>query len=80
MEASPGTVKTKQGVSIIACTKRQHYIHNLFKNYSRQKHSRKELIVIVNNDNIPLAPYQSLAKKLRNVHVFRLPERTSLGV
>ncbi|WP_390585573.1 glycosyltransferase [Paenibacillus illinoisensis] len=79
MGASPGTVKTKQGVSIIACTKRQHYIHNLFKNYSRQKHSRKELIVIVNNDNIPLAPYQSLAKKLRNVHVFRLPERTSLG-
>lgn len=79
MGASPGTVKTKQGVSIIACTKRQHYIHNLFKNYSRQKHPKKEMIVIVNNDNIPLAPYQSLAKKLRNVHVFRLPERTSLG-
>lgn len=50
---------------------------NLFNNYSRQIHARKELIIIVNKNNIPLAPYLSLAKKLPNVHVYRLPERTS---
>ncbi|WP_336782567.1 glycosyltransferase [Paenibacillus illinoisensis] len=79
MGASSGTSLNKQGVSIIACTKRHNYIQNLFRNYNRQKHLKKEMIIIVNNDNIPLAPYQSLAKKHRNVHVFRLPERTSLG-
>ncbi|MGF9699371.1 glycosyltransferase [Paenibacillus sp. MABNR03] len=79
MGASLKNLINKQGVSIIACTKRQSYIKNLFHNFSRQKHPKKEMIIIVNNDNIPLAPYQSLAKKIRNVHVSRLPERTSLG-
>lgn len=79
MGARPKRSIKKQGVSIIACTKRQSYIRNLFNNYSRQNHAKKELIIIVNNDNIPLTPYLSLAKKLPNVHVYRLPERTSLG-
>ncbi|KOY14300.1 glycosyltransferase [Paenibacillus xylanivorans] len=79
MGAKPKSAIKKHGVSIIACTKRQSYIRNLFNNYSRQNHSKKELIIIVNNDNIPLTPYLSLAKKLPNVHVYRLPERTSLG-
>lgn len=79
MGARPKNSIKTQGVSIIACTKRQSYLRNLFNNYSRQNHPKKELIIIVNNDKIPLAPYQSLAKKIRNVYVFRLPERTSLG-
>lgn len=79
MGARPKRSIKKQGVSIIACTKRQSYIRNLFNNYSRQIHARKELIIIVNNNNVPLTQYLSLAKKLPNVHVYRLPERTSLG-
>jgi hypothetical protein len=35
--------------------------------------------IIVNNNKIPLAPYQNLAKKLRNIHIFRVPGPTSLG-
>lgn len=79
MEASPRTSLKKQGVSIITCTNRQSFLKNLFHNYNRQSHPRKELIIIVNNDKIPLAPYQHLAKKYRNVSIFRVPGHFSLG-
>ncbi|WP_179031092.1 glycosyltransferase [Paenibacillus kribbensis] len=79
MGVSPKNSIKKQGVSIITCTNRQSYLSNLFNNYSRQIHPKKELIIIVNNNKIPLAPYQTLAKKFRNVHIFRVPARSSLG-
>lgn len=69
----------RQGVSVITCTNRQSYIRNLFHNYSRQRHPLKELVIIVNDNKIPLSPYRQLAKKLQNVRIFRLPEHYSLG-
>lgn len=79
MEASPRKSINKHGVSIIACTNRRNYMQNLIKNYTRQHHPKKELIIVVNNDSIPLEPYQRLSKKLRSVRVFRIPGATSLG-
>ncbi|MDT3428673.1 cellulose synthase/poly-beta-1,6-N-acetylglucosamine synthase-like glycosyltransferase [Paenibacillus forsythiae] len=79
MEASPGHSIKQQGVSVITCTNRQGYAGNLLHNYSRQRHPKKELIIIVNNDKIPLAPYQRLAKQHKNIQVFRVPEHRSLG-
>ncbi len=79
MDASPRQSIKQQGVFIITCTNRQGYAGNLFKNYSRQQHPRKELIIILNNDKIPLAPYQRLAKKHKNIQVFRVPGHQSLG-
>ncbi|AIQ11089.1 glycosyltransferase [Paenibacillus durus] len=79
MEASPRKSIKQQGVSIITCTNRQGYIGNIINNYIRQRHPRKELIIIVNNDKIPLAPYQRLAKKHKNIQVFRVPGHQSLG-
>jgi glycosyltransferase involved in cell wall biosynthesis len=70
---------SKQGVSIITCTNRRSFLNNLLQNYSRQRHPKKELIIVVNNDRIPLAPYQAWARKLRNVSVFRVPAKYSLG-
>ncbi|MCL6458018.1 MAG: glycosyltransferase [Gorillibacterium sp.] len=79
MEAQKINSKIRQSVSIITITNRQDYTKNLFLNYSRQRHAKKELIVIVNDNSIPLASYQNRAKKLLNVKVFRLPEHYSLG-
>lgn len=73
------TKQKQQGVSIITCTNRQSFIKNLFNNYIRQHHPKKELIIIVNNDKIPLEPYQRLATKDRNIQVYRVAGRTSLG-
>lgn len=79
MEASPKSSTKMQGVSIITCTNRQSYLRNLIQNYTRQTLAKKELIIIVNNNKIPLAPYQSLAQKHRNVQVFRVDGHQSLG-
>lgn len=69
----------KRGVSIITCTNRQSYIKNLFQNYSRQRYPKKELIIVVNSNTIPLSQYQRWAKKLRNVKIFRMPDHYTLG-
>lgn len=69
----------KQGVSVITCTKRQSHIRNLFNNFIRQRHLKKELVIIVNDSKIPLSSYRKLANKLRNIQIFRMPEHISLG-
>jgi GT2 family glycosyltransferase len=79
MEAGPRNVSHKQGVSIITCTNRHSYLKNVFKNYNRQNHPRKELVIIINNDAIPLEPYQRLASRYSNIQVLRLPGYLSLG-
>ncbi|WP_339320296.1 glycosyltransferase [Paenibacillus sp. FSL R10-2734] len=67
------------GVSIITCTNRQNYLNNLLQNYSRQRYAQKELIIVINNNTIPLLPYQHLAKKHKNIKIFRKPEHQTLG-
>lgn len=68
-----------KGVSIITCTNRQNYLNNLLQNYNRQRYAQKELIIIINNNAIPLSPYQHLAKKYKNIKIFRKPEHQTLG-
>ena len=79
MKTESDSSATLEGVSIITCTNRQSYVRNLFKNFTRQRYARKELIIIVNNNTIPLLPYQQLAKKHKNIKIFRKPEHHSLG-
>lgn len=56
MSAVPHYKANQQGISIITCTNRHNYLNNLFQNYSRQKYANKELIIIINNNKIPLSP------------------------
>ncbi|WP_248925760.1 glycosyltransferase [Paenibacillus hamazuiensis] len=79
MPANKSFKYAAKGVSIITCTKRAEYIHNLFANYARQRWSRKELIVIINNDRIKIDPYREMARKYKNVSVYRLPGKVTLG-
>ncbi|WP_286884017.1 glycosyltransferase [Aneurinibacillus sp. UBA3580] len=73
-------VKTNiKGVSVITCTKRAEFIDNLFRNYNRQNWKKKQLIIILNKDRIKIEKYRSMAKKYKNVSVYQLPEKTSLG-
>ncbi|MFD2329063.1 glycosyltransferase [Cohnella sp. GCM10020058] len=71
--------RVRQGVSVVACTNRRDYLDNLFRNYARQTHGEKELIIVVNHNGIPLAPYRRMAGKHRNVRIYRMPEHRSLG-
>jgi glycosyltransferase involved in cell wall biosynthesis len=79
MKASPKSSIQKHGVSVITCTNRRSFIKNLFANYTRQRHPKKELIIVINSDSIPLAPYEELAARLPHVHIYHLPEKFSLG-
>lgn len=68
-----------EGMSIIVCTKRPNYIANVFNNYRRQLWPKKELIIVLNKDNVNINPYRQRARQHKNVSIYRLPERTSLG-
>ena len=41
-------------ISIIACTMRPEFINNIFANYNRQSYKNKELIIILNHDDIDI--------------------------
>ncbi|WP_227793512.1 glycosyltransferase [Paenibacillus guangzhouensis] len=68
-----------QGVSIITSTNRPHFFYNILKNYNNQRYPVKELIIILNKENVELAKYQKIAQKYKNVSVYKIPEKESLG-
>ncbi|MET3292787.1 UNVERIFIED_CONTAM: glycosyltransferase involved in cell wall biosynthesis [Brevibacillus sp. OAP136] len=79
MGTKSGASTQTKGVSIITCTKRPAYIDRLFQNFHSQRWKKKELIIVINKDDLPLENYQKRAKRYKNVTVYKLPEATSLG-
>lgn len=67
------------GISIITCTNNHRFIDNLFRNYNNQIYPSKELIVILNKDTLNIVQYRNRARLLKNVSIYQLPEKTSLG-
>lgn len=67
------------GVSIVVCTNRPQFLDNILQNYSRQRYKGKELIIILNLDSMNMRLVRKKIKKYPNVHVYRVPERISLG-
>ncbi|KPU28397.1 hypothetical protein TR13x_03165 [Caloranaerobacter sp. TR13] len=67
------------GVSIITCTIRQHYIDNVFENYARQTYKNKELIIILNKNDMKIEQWKKKAQMYQNVKLFKLDESISLG-
>ena len=43
------------GVTIVTSTIRPECIHNIFNNYARQKWKMKELIIVVNKDDMNIS-------------------------
>ncbi|MGG1658479.1 glycosyltransferase family 2 protein [Brevibacillus sp. NRS-1366] len=70
---------TTSGFSIITCTNRHGYIHNIFRNYQNQIGVNKELIIVLNRNSLSKQLYKRYAKRFSNVRVYQLPERVSLG-
>ncbi|WP_339818468.1 glycosyltransferase [Paenibacillus sp. FSL R7-0216] len=69
----------KTGVSIITCTKRRNCMDTLFRNYARQEHPHKELIVILNHPNLRISEYELAARRFPNVRIVSVPDSVSLG-
>ena len=67
------------GISVITCTNKPRFLKNIFLNFTRQKWKKKELIIIINSDKKNLAKWKDDIKRYKNVSVFWLPARISLG-
>lgn len=67
--------------SIIVSTNKLIYQDNIFKNYRQQNYSNKELIIILNNNELISQSWidRSTELQLENVQIFQLDESTPLG-
>ncbi|MEW9701232.1 glycosyltransferase family 2 protein [Paenibacillus sp. SI8] len=69
-----------QGVSIIISTNRPQFFANILANYKSQLYKLKELIIVLNKDSMDLSKYRKIVRGHRQVSVFKLPEKVSLGM
>lgn len=67
------------GVSIIICTHVSHYMDNIFNNYQRQAYPVKELILILNSNNLNRDAWEKKAREYANVRIFSLDESIKVG-
>ncbi|MCR8744697.1 glycosyltransferase [Romboutsia lituseburensis] len=69
----------EEGFSVISPTIRKNCIDNIIRNFINQDYSKKELIIVVNKDNINIEYIQEKIKKYINIRVYKLPESYTLG-
>lgn len=66
-------------ISVITCTNRNTMMENVFLNYSIQTMKNKELIIVLNKDNMDLKVWRTEAKKYPYVSVYQMPERMTVS-
>ncbi|MFV5318663.1 glycosyltransferase [Priestia megaterium] len=66
-------------ISIVTCTNRSKQMNNVFYNYARQKWKEKELIVVLNGDDMDIKEWQRKAKLFPNIKVYQLASHKTLG-
>jgi len=70
----------KKGVSIITCTNKLIYMVNILANYDRQEYEDKELIIVLNNNQLDIGEWTKEAGRHHNVTVYQIDEKEPLGV
>ncbi|WP_083676298.1 glycosyltransferase family A protein [Paenibacillus sp. FSL H8-0548] len=68
-------------ITIIACTMRTSFMDNVFANYDRQLWKDKEMIIVLNKNNMDIKAWKERARKYPKgeVRVFKLPQKYKLG-
>jgi glycosyltransferase involved in cell wall biosynthesis len=66
-------------VTIVTPTNKPKEMENIFNNYLRQEWENKELIIVLNRDDMEIEPWELRAKQYSNISVFHLPENITLG-
>ncbi|PFI79772.1 glycosyltransferase [Bacillus cereus] len=66
-------------ISIICCTIRQNLMGDIFENYDKQDIEDKELIIVLNKDDIKEEIWELRASMSKNVYIYKLPEKNTLG-
>lgn len=68
-----------ESVSIITCTNKPHCMNNIFTNYENQLYEKKELIIILNRDDMDFDEWKKKAENYQNVSIYKLPEDKTIG-
>ncbi|SHH61323.1 glycosyltransferase [Sporanaerobacter acetigenes] len=68
-----------KGVSVITCTNRENFIDNVFENFNRQNYKFKELIIIINDNNIDKSLYDEKCKNHKDIRVYQINQAYNLG-
>jgi cellulose synthase/poly-beta-1,6-N-acetylglucosamine synthase-like glycosyltransferase len=75
--------KTKKdaykGVSIITVTNSMNYFDNIFDNFIRQNYEPKELIIVLNKNNLNISVFEERSKEYKNIKIYKVDENKSLG-
>ncbi|WP_197046680.1 glycosyltransferase [Oceanobacillus salinisoli] len=66
-------------ISVITSTMREHLIDAVFDNFTSQKWEEKELIIILNKDNMDIKLWKRRAKEFEKISVYQLPEDVTVG-
>ncbi|MTI66464.1 MAG: glycosyltransferase family 2 protein [Firmicutes bacterium] len=66
-------------VSVITCTNRPYLLDNILNNYLSQDFKDKELIIIINKDNVNLDKIKNKINNYKDIKVFKLSSKYSLG-
>ena len=66
-------------LSIITSTNKTLYLDNIFANYQNQNYPQKELIIILNNNDLDLDQWKQTADLFNSVRIYQLDESITLG-
>ena len=68
-------------ISVVTVTNKLNSIKNIYCNFKRQIYPNKELVIIINNNNINLDYYESVLKNknIKDFQIFKLDDGITLG-
>ncbi len=72
-------IDTCIGISIITCTNKENKCDNILNNFIRQNHQNKELIIILNNNNLKIDKWKYKLCKFNNINIYQLDQKITLG-
>lgn len=68
-----------EGVSIITVTNKYKFMDMIFANYNRIHYPKKELILILNCNDLKLEDYRKRARQDASIRIYRMEEHITLG-
>ncbi|WNB91065.1 glycosyltransferase family A protein [Bacillus sp. NEB1478] len=66
-------------ISIVCCTMRERFMDNVFQNYEKQIWQKKEMIIVLNSDDLLVEKWKTKARTYKNVYIYQLPQERTLG-
>lgn len=69
----------QEGISVITPTIRKSCIPQILSNFLRQQFKEKELIIIINKDDIRIEDFDIKKMNINNIRVYKVSEEQTLG-